>query len=180
MTWTGELNDGGATFTVNNTATVSEWNNAGVVVVSNGGVLNNHETNLTSYGGGQITVNSGGTLNADSQNEGVALVLQDSLLVNNGTVTGATIVNYGGTVQGSGTLASIIVLDGGMLAIAPNASPFAASLAVSSGSIAGAGQSGLSGTISDATVDVPNPTDVLHMSGNLSVPGRFSRPARAF
>jgi len=42
-------------------------------------------------------LNSGGTLNADSHNEGVVLDLQDSLLVNNGTVTGTTNVYYGAT-----------------------------------------------------------------------------------
>ena len=80
--------------TVGGTADVSSWSNAGVITIDNGGVLNNHLSDLTSYGGGRITVNSGGTLNADSQGEGVALDLQDSLLSNNGAVTGTTNVNY--------------------------------------------------------------------------------------
>src|SRR4029077_4153251 len=70
LTWNAGINDGGATLTVNNTATVGEWSNAGVIVISASGRLDNHATDLTSYGGGRITVNSGGTLNADSQSEG--------------------------------------------------------------------------------------------------------------
>ena len=69
-------------------------------------------------------MNSGGTLNADSQNEGVALDLQDSLLVNNGTVTGTTNVEYGAIrSEGSGTFGPINLFSGGMLALASSASP---------------------------------------------------------
>ncbi|MGA2255290.1 MAG: autotransporter-associated beta strand repeat-containing protein [Thermoguttaceae bacterium] len=175
LTWDGGLNDGGATLTVTNTATVSEWNNAGVIVISSSGVLNNHETDLTSYGGGRITVNSGGTLNADSQSEGVALDLQDSLLVNNGTVTGTTNVYYGATVKGTGSFGPINLFDGGTLAISPSASPLASGLVVSGGSITGAGQSALSATIHDATLVAPNPTDLLVLSGNLSGDGSLAK-----
>jgi len=117
LNWVGGINDGGATLTVGNTATVSQWTNAGAVVVTSGGVLNNHQTDLTSYGGGQITVNSGGTLNADSQNEFVALDLQASLLVNNGTVHGKLNVGNGSEAAGSGTFDAVDVSSGGTLAL---------------------------------------------------------------
>ena len=113
-----------------------------MIMIDDGGVLNNHLSDLTSYGGGRITVNSGGTLNADSQSEGVALDLQDSLLVNNGAVTGTTNVNYGATVTGSGSFGPINVNYGGMLAIASSASPLMPALTVSSGSITGSGAIG--------------------------------------
>ena len=175
LTWDGGVNNGGGTFMISNTATVSEWNNAGVIVISSSGVLNNHETDLTSYGGGQITINSGGTLNADSQNEGVALNLQDSLLVNNGIVTGTTNVNYGATVAGSGSFGLINVNYGGTLAIAPSASPVIPALTVSSGSITGAGQSVSPAIVADATITTPSLTDTLRLSGDFSGAGPLTK-----
>ncbi len=175
MTWNAGINDGGATLTVNNTATVSEWSNAGVIVISNSGVLNNHETDLTSYGGGRITVNSGGTFNVDSAGEGVALDLQDSLLVNNGTLTGTTNVYYGATVKGGGTFGAINVFDGGTLAISPSGSPQASFLEVSGGSLAGTGQFAQSATVNGAALVAPNPTDRLVLSGDLTGDGPVTK-----
>ena len=109
----GGINDGSGSLTVAGTANTSNWLSAGMIVIAAGGLLNNHANDLTSYGGGRITVNSGGTLDADSQNEGVALDLQDSLLVNNGAVTDTTNVNYGATVSGSGSFGPINVNYGG-------------------------------------------------------------------
>src|SRR5208282_3633300 len=147
LTWDGGENNIGGSLTVNNIVSTDDFVNAGTITITSGGVFNNHLSDMTSGGGGQITVNYGGTLNADSRAEGVALDLQDSLLVNNGIVTGTTNVNYGATVQGSGQFGPINVFDGGTLDISPSASPIATSLAVSSGSIAGAGRSALAGTI---------------------------------
>jgi fibronectin-binding autotransporter adhesin len=175
LTWDGGLNDGGSTLIVGNTATVSEWNNVGAIVVSNGGVLNNHATDLTSYGGGRITVNSSGTLNADSQSEGCALDLQDSLLVNNGTVAGTTNVGYGATVTGKGDFGPIHLSDGGTLAVSSNASPLASSLTVSGGRIAGSGESAQSATIHGADLVAPNPTDLLVLSGDLTGDGAITK-----
>ncbi len=113
LTIAGGINDGGSSLSVNGTADVSEWISAGLITINNGGALNNHLSDLTSYGGGRIYINSGGVLDADSQNEGVALNLQDSLLVNDGTVTGTTNVYYGATVSGSGAFGPINVNQGG-------------------------------------------------------------------
>ena len=169
LTWQGGSNASSGAITVNTSATmnVSEWYNDGVITVNNGGLLNNSVSDLVSGGGSQIFVNSGGTLNADSNAEGVTLNLRGSLLVNNGTVTGTTNVEYGATVQGSGAFGPINVSEGGMLAIANSANFLATSLAVSSGSIMGAGQSVLPATVADAMVDTPKVTDTLTLSGNL-------------
>ena len=175
LTWEGGLNDGGSVLTINSTATVSEWNNAGVIVISNGGVLNNHLTDATSYGGGRITVNSGGTLNADSQNEGVALDLQDSLLVNNGIETGTVNAYYGATVSGSGSFGPINVLQAGALVAAASAVPAPTSLTVNGGSISGAGNLSVSATLADAILATPNPADTLTLAGNLSGPGPITK-----
>ena len=118
LTWDGGGNAIGGSLVVNNAVSADDLTNAGAITINNGGILNNHLSDLTSGGGGRITVNSGGTLNADSQGEGVALDLQDSLLVNNGTVAGTTNIYYGATVKGSGTFGPINLFDGGTLAIA--------------------------------------------------------------
>jgi len=175
LIWDGGVNDGGANLVVNNTVSTDDFTNAGVITINHGGVLNNHLGDMTSYGGGQIYVNSGGTLNADSRSEGVALDLQDSLLVNNGAVAGTTNVNYGATVQGSGTFGPIDVHDGGTLAIAFSASPVIPALTVSSGSIRGAGQTASPAMIADATIDTPSLIDTLTLSGNLSGAGPLTK-----
>ncbi len=175
LTWTGGLNDGGGALAVNGTTTVGEWTNAGVISVNSGGALNNRETDATSYGGGRITVSSGGTLNADSQNEGVALDLQDSLLVNNGTVTGTTNVYYGATVSGSGSFGPVNVAVGGTFAVSTSASPAASSLTVSGGSVTGAGQSAIGAIIGGAGLVAPNPGDHLVLSGDLSGSGSIDK-----
>ncbi len=161
--------------TILNSATVTEWSNAGIVVVGAGGALNNYNTDLTSYGGGRITVNSGGTLNADSQNSGQALDLQDSLLVNNGSVPGTTNVYYGATVQGSGTFGQINVFDGGTLATSPSAAPIAAGIMVSSGSVTGGGAVASPAVVFNATFVTPLPTDVLVLSGSLTGAGPITK-----
>ena len=175
LTWTGGLNDGGAALTVNGTTTVSEWTNAGVIVINGGGALDNHETDATSYGGGRITVNSGGTLNADSQGEGVALDLQDSLLANSGKVTGTANVYYAATVSGSGSFGPVNVFVGGTFAVATNASPAASSLVVSGGSITGAGQSAIGETIGGAAPGCAKSRRPLSLSGNLIGSGSIDK-----
>ncbi len=175
LTIFGGVDDGGANLTVIGTADVSSWSNAGVITVTNSGLLNNHVSNLTSYGGARIYVNSGGTLNANSQNEGTTLELQDSLLVDNGVVNGTTNVNYGATVSGSGSFGPINVYQAGAVVAATTAVPAPTSLTVTSGSITGAGNLGVSATVADATIATPNLTDVLTLSGNLSGPGPITK-----
>ena len=175
MTFSGGINDGSGSLTVAGTANTSNWLSAGMIVIAAGGLLNNHANDLTSYGGGWITVNSGGTLNADSQSEGVAVDLQDSLLVNNGAVTGTTNVNYGATVTGSGSFGPINVNYGGMLAIASSASPLIPALTVSGGRIMGAGQSAVPATLANATITTLNLTDTLTLSGNLTGAGPLTK-----
>ena len=117
----GGQNDGGGTLTLGGTNNVSNWGNGGTITILRGGLLNNQNSNLTSWGG-QVTINSGGTLNADSAAQGAALDLQDSLLVNNGTILGTTNVGYLATVTGSGAFGSINLSNSGTLdLIAENA-----------------------------------------------------------
>ena len=175
LIWDGGINNGGANLVVNSTVSTNDWTNAGVVTINHGGVLNNHLGDATSFGGGRIYVNSGGTLNADSQNEGVALDLQDSLLVNNGRVIGTTNVYYGATVSGSGSFGAINVLQAGALVAAASAVPAPTSLTVNGGTITGAGKLSASATLADAIIATPNLADTLTLAGNLSGPGPITK-----
>jgi autotransporter-associated beta strand protein len=73
MSWSGGINEASGTLTVNANCNVSEWENMGVIQINNGGILNNHLSNLTSGGGSRININPGGTLNANSADEGTSL-----------------------------------------------------------------------------------------------------------
>jgi fibronectin-binding autotransporter adhesin len=103
------------------------------------------------------------------------LDLRGSLLVNNGTVTGTTNVDYGATVKGTGAFGPINLLNGGVLAISSSAGPMAASLVVSGGSISGTGQWAQSATLHGAALIAPNPTDLLVLSGDLSGDGSVTK-----
>jgi autotransporter-associated beta strand protein len=177
LTIFGGVNDVGGSLTVNGTANVSAWGNgnAGVITVNNGGLLNNSLSNLVSGGGGQIYVNSGGTLNADSANQGVTLDLYDSLLVNNGTIMGATNVYYGATVEGTGRFGAINLCEGGSIVIAGSSCPTAASLVISGGTISGGGQTVQSATILAADTLVAAPSDLLVLTGNLTGEGALTK-----
>ncbi|MGO9110647.1 MAG: autotransporter-associated beta strand repeat-containing protein [Thermoguttaceae bacterium] len=175
LAWDGGTNILGGNLAVNNTLSTDDFTNAGVITINNGGVLNNYLSDLTSGGGGRITVNSGGTLNADSRGEGVALDLQQSLLLNNGTVTGTTNIYYGATVQGTGTFGPINVLDGGMLALATIAAMQSTSVVVDQGEILGSGTLGAALTIDSAQVSVVNATDVMTLSGILTGTGALTK-----
>ena len=76
-----------------------------------------------SGGGSRFTVLPGGQVNVQA---GYALSLQGSLLVNNGTINGATTINYGATAKGTGVFGPVTVLDGGKFS--PGNSPGTATL----------------------------------------------------
>jgi len=80
-----------------------------VITLNSGATLLNTGNTLTSGGGSRITINSGGALNVT----GNSLELNGALLVNNGTITGTTNVNFGSVAKGSGTYGAVNVTDGG-------------------------------------------------------------------
>ena len=174
LSWTGGTNAAGGSLAVNGTLDTSEFTTAGNITIANGGILNNSATNLTAYNGAQIIVNSGGTLNADSQNDGVALNLQICLLVNNGTITGATNVGYGATVQGSGTFGQVNLASGGTLSVSPNANLAAAGITVTGGTIAGSGSLASPITIQSAAVVSTNAGGKVELSGGLTGDGSLT------
>ena len=174
LSWTGGTNAASGSLAVNGTLETSEFTTAGNITIANGGVLDNSVTNLTAYNGAQITVNSGGTLNADSQNEGMALNLQNCLLVNNGTITGTTNIGYGAIVQGSGTFGQVNVASGGTLSMSPIANLAAAGITVTGGTIAGSGNLASPITIQSTAVVSTNAGGTVEFSGGLTGNGSLT------
>ncbi len=172
LTLVGGQNEGGGTITLSGANNDSSWGNAGTITILSGGLLNNLNSNLTSWGGGQITINSGGTLNADSASQGATLNLQDSLVVNNGTIVGTTNVGYGATLMGSGTAGTIYVSYGGTLAVSGSGmqSP---GVVVDDGTISGKGLLTPAVTISTTAIVTPSSSATLTLADNLSGAGQL-------
>ena len=163
LTWDGGFNTSGGSLTVNNTVTVDNWENDGVVTVNSGGALNNCVNNLTSGGGSRIAVNPGGLLNANGDGSGSALDLNGALLVNNGTVTGTTNVYFGSLAQGSGTYGTVNVYNGG--AFRPGNSPGA----VTTGSVTWNSGGQYLMEINDATGTAGTNWNLWNINGSLAL-----------
>jgi T5SS/PEP-CTERM-associated repeat protein/autotransporter-associated beta strand protein len=117
LTWNGGSNVFTGTVEVTGTLNASSWGNQGVLTVDSGGTLNNAASNLVSGGGSRIYVGSvavpGGLINVNSDGGGRTLELNGALLVNNGTISGTTNVNYGSLAKGAGVYGPVNVNDGG-------------------------------------------------------------------
>jgi hypothetical protein len=109
VTWDGGYNTGAGEFTLNSTLTTSGFENNGRIIINDAATLTNNGVRLASTGGSRITINSGGALNVTNN----ALDLNGALLVNNGTITGPTNVNFGSLAKGSGVYGAVNVTDGG-------------------------------------------------------------------
>jgi autotransporter-associated beta strand protein len=103
--WDGGFNGSAGTFIVNSAASIAAVTNDGRITINSGGTLESSNI-LTSGGGSRITINSGGRLDA-------VLDLNGALLVNNGTVSGRTTVNFGSLAKGAGVYGRVDVTDGG-------------------------------------------------------------------
>jgi autotransporter-associated beta strand protein len=176
----GGMNQGGGTLTLSGTNTTSQWEgNNGFVVIQSGGLLNNLNGNLTN-GGGQFTINSGGTLNTDSAQQGYALNIQDSLVTNNGTIVGTTNVGYGATLAGSGSSGTVNVSSGGTVAVTGGTLQ-SASVVLGSASTSPASGAAISGhgvlagaaTIVTTATVTPTAALTLTLDDNLSGSGQL-------
>lgn len=108
LAWDGGVNHG--RLDVDSAAITSYLLNAGRIYVNDGATLTHGGSDMHSTGGSRINIASSASVTLD----GVSLHLDGALLVNNGSVSGGTVyVNYGATVKGSGTFASIAVGEGG-------------------------------------------------------------------
>lgn len=121
LAWNGGTNTSSGRIFVNGTANVSEFVSDGQVNIPTGGVLNNSGSPLVLGGGSRTLIGSaaapGGVMNLDAQ----TLELNGALLVNNGTVSGTTNVNFGSVVKGAGAFGVVNVNQGGVYA--PGNSP---------------------------------------------------------
>ncbi len=108
LTWDGGFNTSAGNITVNNSFNIQGFENDGNISVNSGGAITNTSSPLVSGGGARITINPGGVINA-----GPSFELNGSLLVNNGTITGTTNINYGALAKGSGVYGAVNVTDGG-------------------------------------------------------------------
>jgi autotransporter-associated beta strand protein/probable HAF family extracellular repeat protein len=130
LVWNGGTNTSSGRMVFDGTANVSDFVSDGQVNIPSGGVLNNSGSPLVLGGGSRTFVGSaaapGGAINLAGQ----TLELNGALLVNNGTITGATNVNFGSLAMGAGSYGAVNVFNGG--AFSPGNSPGAASLAAAS------------------------------------------------
>jgi fibronectin-binding autotransporter adhesin len=110
--WNGGVNSSAGTFTINSeaSASVSSFENNGVIAIQRRAVLTNSDTNLVSGGGSRITIDSQGELVLNNKSE---LHLNGALLVNNGLIRGRTNVNFGSLAKGAGEYGEVNVTDGG-------------------------------------------------------------------
>jgi fibronectin-binding autotransporter adhesin len=109
LTWDGGVNTSAGTFTINNQATVTSFENNGVIAIQRRALLTNSNTNLVSGGGSRITIDGQGEMDLVSSE----LHLNGSLLVNNGLICGRTNVNFGALAKGAGEYGEVNVTDGG-------------------------------------------------------------------
>ena len=165
LTWNGGLNQSAGLFTVNGTAEVNDWSSNGILRINGGGAVNNSGSNLVLGGGSRTTINAGGAINLSG---GTTIELNGGLVVNNGTISGTTDVNYGSLAKGSGVYGVVNVNQGGIYA--PGNSPgisTAAAVTFDHTAVSGAPvlQIELAGTAPGIEYDQ------LHVMGQLSLGG---------
>jgi hypothetical protein len=165
LTWDGGFNTGAGRLTVNSTINSSGFENDGVITINNAATLTNNGSTLASTGGSRITINPGGTLNVSAN----SLDLNGALLVNNGTITGPTNVNFGSLAKGSGVYGAVNVTDGGRFS--PGNSPGA----VTTGSATWNSGGAYTVEISDALAGPGVGWDLWNIAGDLVV-----NPSRHF
>jgi hypothetical protein len=97
--------------TINGTVTASDFVSNGIVTINANGALNNGGSSITLGGGSQTTINATGDLSTAG---GTTIELNGGLLINNGTISGTTDVNYGSLAKGTGTYGVVNVNQGGI------------------------------------------------------------------
>ena len=118
LAWNGGANTTTGRMTVTGTANVSDFASDGLLTIQGGGTLNNSGTPLVLGGGSRTTINPSGMLTTAPF---TSIELNGGLLVNNGTISGITDVNYGSLAKGTGVYGVVNVAQGGVYA--PGNSP---------------------------------------------------------
>jgi fibronectin-binding autotransporter adhesin len=118
LNWTNGTNASAGLLTIGGTVAASDFISDGVVTVNGGGALNSSGSNLVLGGDSRTTINPSGALAVAA---GTTIELNGGLLVNNGTISGTTDVNYGSLAKGTGVYGIVNVGQGGTYA--PGNSP---------------------------------------------------------
>ena len=174
LTLLGGLNATNGTLTLGGTNTMSQWGgNNGALILQSGGLLNNQYGDVEIFGGGQLTISSGGTLNTASDGHGEALDITAGSLVNNGTIIGTTNVNYGGVATGSGAFTfGPINVSSGTLAV--NGGTMQSSgVVLDNAAIVGNGVLAAAGTIATTVTIAPACGLTLTLPNSLSGAGQL-------
>jgi hypothetical protein len=111
VTWDGGTNTSSGVVNVASGATFGavDLTSNGVINIASSGTLTSQNT-LVLGGGSRTTITGGGL----SVSGGSTVELNGGLLVNNGTITGTTNVNFGGLAQGAGVYGPVNVTTGGV------------------------------------------------------------------
>jgi len=168
LQWTnGTLASSGA-LTVNTSANISGFENRGAIAIN--GTLTNSSSSLVSGGGSRITINPGGTLNVSTN----ALDLNGALLVNNGTITGTTNVNFGSVAKGGGVYGAVNVTDGGKFS--PGNSPGSATTGSTTWNSGGSYIVEIADALAGTGIgwDTWNINGVLNLNATSTANGRFT------
>ncbi|HEY1683270.1 MAG TPA: hypothetical protein VGG19_00785, partial [Tepidisphaeraceae bacterium] len=116
LTFSGGTNAGTGIINVNNALSTQDFGSEGVINIAAGATLTNSVSDIYLEGGSRTyvgtTANPGGAITLQG---GTTLEVNGALLVNDGTISGTTDVNYGGTAEGTGTYGPTNVTFGGVL-----------------------------------------------------------------
>jgi hypothetical protein len=144
LAWDGGTNTSAGSLTVNGSAVVDGLESDGVMLVGSAGAVVNSQTNLVLGGGSRTTVAAGGNVTLQG---GTRVEVNGGLLVNNGVISGAVDVNYGGTAEGTGSYGVVNVTTGGAFLVQSAGGP-----AITTGTVTLGGTLEGNGAISGAVV----------------------------
>jgi fibronectin-binding autotransporter adhesin len=170
IAWNGGVNTSAGRFTINTEASVSSFENNGVIAISRRSTLINSNTDLVSGGGSRITIEEQGRLELNKSE----LHLNGSLLVNNGLIKGMTNVNFGALAKGAGEYGEVNVTDGGKFS--PGNSPGAVTTGSTTWNSGGGYIIELANALGSAGSgwDIWNIAGILDISPSSTSNGRFT------
>jgi fibronectin-binding autotransporter adhesin len=115
LTLVGVVNSTSGIMNVDNAVSTQDFTNDGVMNVAAGATVSNSLSSMYLGGGSRLTIGSiaspGGVLSLQG---GTTLEVNGALLVNNGTISGTTDVNFEGLAEGMGTYGAMNVTFGGV------------------------------------------------------------------
>jgi fibronectin-binding autotransporter adhesin len=164
LTFNGATNETSGIINVNSTINFTDFTNNGVINIASGASITSTGSTLYLGGGSRVYIgtsaNPGGAINLTN---GATLEVNGALLVNDGTISGTTDVNYGGTAEGTGTYGPVNVTFGGVF-----------QPGISSTSIIAGNNTSVSALSGDGTIDNVAAAGNITLNVNTSVANSFS------